>query len=219
VKIAFHVLVAALWLAVTVVGESRAQEPSPTPNPVGRGAVVARPAVQLDFSAVVALKVSVVLAKYQNEKRISNLPYELTVRTDGKNASIRMGARVPLPEANFVPAPPAPPAKPGEPPAKAPPPLQSFSFRDVGTNIDCTATNLDAGRYAVTVTIEDTSVFTAADSLNTAGQRGSGLPTLRTFRTTNALVLRDGQSTEFTAATDKITGEVTKAEVRISVIK
>jgi hypothetical protein len=164
VKISFRVLVAALWLAVTVVGESRAQEPSPTPNPVGRGAVVARPAVQPDFSAVVALKVSIVLAKYQNEKRISNLPYELTVRTDGKNASIRMGARVPLPEANFVPAPPAPPAKPGEPPAKAPPPLQSFSFRDVGTNIDCTATNLDAGRYAVTVTVEDTSVFTAADS-------------------------------------------------------
>ena len=218
-KIPFRVLVAASCLLVILVGQASAQEPKPTPNPVPRSPVVAQPAVQPDFAAVVALKVSIVLAKYQGEKRISNLPYDLTVRTDGKNASIRMGARVPLPDANFVPAPPAPPAKPGEQPAKAPPPLQSFSFRDVGTNIDCTATNLDAGRYAVTLTIEDTSVFTAADSLNTAGQRGSGLPTLRTFRTTNALILRDGQSTEFTAASDKISGEVTKAEVRISLIK
>jgi len=219
VKIPFRVLVAALCLSVIVVGKAWAQEPDPAPNPAARAPVVAPPAVRPDFSGVVALKVSIVLARYQGERRISSFPYDLTVRTDGKNASIRMGARVPLPNANFVPAPPAPPAKPGEQPAKTPPPLQSFSFRDVGTNIDCTATNLDAGRYAVTVTIEDTSVFTAADSLNTGGQRGSGLPTLRTFRTTNALVLRDGQSTEFTAASDKISGEVTKAEVRISLIK
>jgi len=35
----------------------------------------------------------------------------------------------------------------------------------------------------------------------------------------NQLVIRDGQSTEFTVAADKVTGEVMKAEVSISVIK
>jgi hypothetical protein len=42
---------------------------------------------------------------------------------------------------------------------------------------------------------------------------------VRTFRTTNQLVLRDGQSSEFTAATDKVTGEVIKATVTLTVIK
>jgi hypothetical protein len=39
------------------------------------------------------------------------------------------------------------------------------------------------------------------------------------FRTTNALVLRDGQSTEFTAATDKSSGEGIKAAVTLTVVK
>jgi RNA polymerase sigma factor (sigma-70 family) len=34
-----------------------------------------------------------------------------------------------------------------------------------------------------------------------------------------SLILRDGQTSEFTAATDKITGEVTKIDVTLTVIK
>jgi hypothetical protein len=33
------------------------------------------------------------------------------------------------------------------------------------------------------------------------------------------MVLRDGQSTQFTAATDKISGEVTRAEMSLTVVK
>jgi hypothetical protein len=42
---------------------------------------------------------------------------------------------------------------------------------------------------------------------------------VRTYRTTNALVLRDGQSTEFTTAVDKVSGDVFKANVMLAVVK
>jgi hypothetical protein len=47
----------------------------------------------------------------------------------------------------------------------------------------------------------------------------SGVSATHTFRTTNALVLRDGQSTEFTTAVDKVSGEMIKASVTLAVVK
>jgi hypothetical protein len=109
-------------------------------------------------------------------------------------------------------------------PHRAPPPPQKigpFTYRDVGTNIDCLARELDNGRFGVTVTIEDSSLY--EDSQRTGEgakvQKVEGVSSVRTFRTTNQLVLRDGQSSEFTAATDKVTGETIKAAVTLTVVK
>jgi len=71
------------------------------------------------------------------------------------------------------------------------------------------------------VTIEDSSMY--EDNQRTGDgakvQKVEGVSSVRTFRTTNQLVLRDGQSSEFTAATDKVTGEVIKAAVTLTVVK
>jgi hypothetical protein len=45
------------------------------------------------------------------------------------------------------------------------------------------------------------------------------VPTFRSFRSSNVVVLKDGQSTEFAAATDKISGEVVKVDVTLTVVK
>jgi hypothetical protein len=93
-------------------------------------------------------------------------------------------------------------------------------MKDVGTNIDCTASNLDPGRFALTVTIEDSSIYEDSQRTDVAnGSRVSGVSATHTFRTTNALVLRDGQSTEFTTAVDKVSGEMIKASVTLAVVK
>jgi hypothetical protein len=84
----------------------------------------------------------------------------------------------------------------------------------VGTNIDCRVTNLDTGRYSVTVSIEDSSVYRDDPS-----SQVTGVPAFRSFRTLNSLILRDGQTTEFTAAADKVSGEVIRAEVTLTVVK
>ena len=87
-----------------------------------------------------------------------------------------------------------------------------FTYQDVGTNIDCSATSLDENRFKVDVSISDSSVMERR-----AGD--GGIPTLRSLFTNNSVVLKDGQSAQFTAAADKMTGEVVKVDVTLSVDK
>jgi len=165
------------------------------------------------WASIVPLKLTIVLSKYQGDKKVSSLPFELTVRTDSNKASIRMGTRVPLPDFGAPNPAAADPAKPA-------PRIGPFVMRDVFTNIDCTASNLDSGRFAVTLTIEDSSIYEDSERTGSAGaSKVSSVSGTRTFRTTNALVLRDGQSTEFTAAVDKMNGDVIKASVTLTVVK
>jgi hypothetical protein len=186
---------------------------------IEKGAAAAQQARNNYLASVVPLKVTIVLSKYQGEKKVSSLPYELTVRTDGSKSSIRMGTQVPVPGfgAPVPPTPPTPPVAGGPKPA---PRIGPFSLREVGTNIDCTATSLDNGRFAVTVTIEDSSIYEDTQKrTDGSGSKVEGVAAVRTFRTTNALVLRDGQSTEFTTAVDKVNGDVIKAAVTMTIIK
>jgi hypothetical protein len=184
---------------------------------VAQGAAAAQEARDRDLAKIVPVKVKIVLSKYQGEKKISSLPYEMAVRTDGTTSNIRMGTQVPVPGmgAPVPPAPPTPNADGGGKPAPpAPGRIGPFNYHDVGTNIDCRVTNLDTGRYSVTVSIEDSSVYRDDPS-----SQATGVPAFRSFRTLNSLILRDGQTTEFTAAADKVSGEVIKAEVTLTVVK
>ena len=201
-------VLAAVGLLVISSADARAQDAAPpAPRTPAAPAAPAPPAPGVGAASIVPLKVTITLSKYQGDKKVSSLPYELTVRTDNNKASIRMTTQVPA----LIVDPAADPGKPRTGP---------FVMRDVGTNIDCNATNLKDGRYSVTVTIEDSSIY--EDSQRTDipnGSKASGASAWRTYRTTNALVLRDGQSTEFTTAVDKITGDVFKANVLLTVIK
>jgi hypothetical protein len=87
--------------------------------------------------------------------------------------------------------------------------------QDVGTNVDCFASTTADGRYKLTVTVEDTSVYSDEQSLEIV----KGNPTFRTFSLTNSAVLRDGQSMQFTSATDKVSGVTGKIDVRLNVVK
>lgn len=153
----------------------------------------AREMAERDQRSIVPLKVQVVLSKYSGGKLISSLPYELTLASDNTRAGIRMGAQVPVRQNNADSAP------------------RLFNYQRVGTNIDGQARPLDSGRYALTLTIEDTSVV--------PGDATATPPTLRDYRSTNGLILRDGQSTQFTAASDKVTGEELRAQVTLTVVK
>ena len=106
-------LVAVLGLVVMSSAIARAQEPAPAapPAPVAPVAPVApkappAPVAQASAAAqaranvlasIVPLKVTIMLSKYQGDKKVTSMPYELTVRTDSNNASIRMKTQVPTP--------------------------------------------------------------------------------------------------------------------------
>jgi type II secretory pathway component GspD/PulD (secretin) len=87
----------------------------------------------------------------------------------------------------------------------------SIEYKSVGTNIDCSATSTDDGRFQVQLSIEDSSV---------AERRNSDFPpTLRSFSASNMVVLKDGQTTQFSAAADKTTGEVVRVDITMTVEK
>ena len=46
-----------------------------------------------------------------------------------------------------------------------------------------------------------------------------GVPVIRNFEAQNSLVLRDGQTRQFTAASDRVTGEIIKIDVTLKVVK
>jgi Flp pilus assembly secretin CpaC len=155
-------------------------------------------------SRIVPLKLQVVLSKHQGEKRVSSMPYMLSLATGQPRVSLRMGGEIPI----------ATSAGGGAPAA-----VVSYNYRSVGTNIDCWATALDDGRYSVNIGLEDSSVYSADQEGGGLSKARSDQPSFNTFKVNETVILRDGESSQFTSATDKISGQVIKVDVTLTVLK
>jgi hypothetical protein len=156
---------------------------------------------------IVPLKVQVVISRYQGEKKLSSLPYTLSVNANDRSEMSRMRMGVKVPVRTIAPA-----VVDGKEM-----PTGVIQYQDVGTNIDCYASQAADGRFKVTVSVEDTSVV---GEEGTAGaSRLPNNPAFRSFSLTNSAMLKDGQSTQFSAATDKVSGEVVKIDVTLTVVK
>jgi hypothetical protein len=165
--------------------------------------------------AITPLKVQVVFSKYQGEKKVASLPYTLTCNADDKNpAMLRMGIEVPV--SVFQP-------KEGG---------TSFQYKNVGTAIDCRANTVDDGRFRLEVNVEQSSIYSTIDekARRTPAPEGppawgvadtplANVPMFRTFKSTFVPILRDGQSAQYTAATDPVIGEVVKIDVTLTVLR
>ena len=156
---------------------------------------------------VVPLKVQVVISRYQGEKKISSMPYALTLNA-GNRSTLRMGTQVPVMMVSPAPA--------QVVDGKTIPQLGPIQYKDVGTNIDCSSTALDDGRFLLSITVDDSSVYPDEQSALT-GSKGN--PWFRSFRASNSMVLKNGETGQFTTATDKVSGEIVKVDVTLTVMK
>jgi hypothetical protein len=154
---------------------------------------------------IAQLKITVVISRYQGDKRVTNLPYVFGVSANTNRTTLRMGSDVPVFSR-------AQKAATGE----APPP--SFTYRSVGTNIDCVANTASPGLYSLMLTIEDSSVELTGRKPASAAVVDD-IPSFRNFRASFTTLLRDGQTTQHTSATDPVSGEVTKIDVTLNVMK
>ena len=157
---------------------------------------------------VVPLQLQVVVARYKGETRVSSLPYMLTINSGpppnspfggGTTGSLRMGTKIAVPSTTLS-------------EGKT---TTTFQYRDIGTSIDAGAVRRQDGAFNVTVTVADSGVY--PDDQKTPSS--SGLPVIRSFESTNRLILRDGQTSQFTAASDRISGETLRVEVTLKVQK
>ena len=185
-------MVCAFALASTAI--ARTQEKPTTPP------VVRIPVVQQTPPPVTPLRVQVVIARYQGEKKLSSMPYTLTMNAGG-HANIRMGTKIPIMMLAMTNVPKDAPGGP-------------IQYQDVGTNIDCSTTEVEGGRYALTISVDDSSVY-PDDQAGTA----KGNPSFRSFRAGNTMVLKNGETGQFTSATDKVTGETVRVDVTLTVVK
>jgi hypothetical protein len=153
---------------------------------------------------VVPAKVEVVISRYAGEKKTSSLPYALMVNVNSaRQTGLRMGVDVPIGQTTTT---------------REGVTTSAPTFKNVGTNIDCSASSRDDGRYEVYVNVLDSSIY-VADGETARMPRLAEPAAFRTFSTSNFLTMRDGQTVQFTAATDKISGEVTKIDVTFTLIK
>lgn len=182
------------------------QAPAPAPAP----AAPPQPGrMRVAGGGNVPLRVQIVISRYQGEKRISSMPYELSVRTGAGEAALRLGARVPVPTTMFT------PPTDGSPAPAAP--FPTFNYENVGINIECAATALENGGFDLQIEVNESSAVTDTNELKaiTGGDR----PIFRSYQSTNTLFMRDGQTAQFTAATDRVTGEIVRVEVKLTVLQ
>jgi hypothetical protein len=188
--------VAALVLVITAaVG---AQEPKPALSVTATSPKVVQTSV----------KIQLVLSRYLGEKKLSSLPYLLWVtaasdlgRTDRTN--LRMGVKIPVMSTVI--------AASGASP--------SYSYQDVGTNIDCTAQVIGDGTFKVNLTVSDTSIYFPDKDKGQAIPTSPSIPSFRSFTSNFSILLRDGQTAQYTTATDQVSGEVLKIDATLTVLK
>jgi hypothetical protein len=142
------------------------------------------------------LEVQIVFTKYQGAKKLSSLPYTLTVNAgDNRVTRLRLGIEIPVKGAE----------------GKA-------QYRNVGTNIDCSAEAME-DRFKVNLNLEQSSVYSIGGETSTRAEERTDPPLFQSFSVNLSAVLGDGQTVEHTAATDPVTGEVQKISVTLKVLK
>lgn len=188
---------AVLVLALMLQGIIRAQEPAAAQKPTSEKPAAA----PTKYGALIPLKVLVVITKSQGEKKISSLPYTISVHANGPRVSLRMGAEVPYATSQVSEGKPVP----------------SYSYRNVGVSIDTNAASVEGGEFRLDLTVEDTSIST--NNQAQGAPTVSGVPVFRMFRTNHTILLKDGQTIQLSTATDPVSGEVTRVDVTLTVVK
>ncbi len=203
----YRFIVAAL-VATSALTAVSAQEPSAEPAPKR---IQGGTAAQVRDAAQVGLKVDVVLTRLQGTKKISSLPFVLGVVPNAGKTSLRVGTDVPVVSTVF------PAAPSGD---KAATPQSSYSYRTIGTNIDCSAESVGNGLYRLSLTVDDSSVeLNPTQSPPAQSPVLPNVPSFRNFKSSFSILLRDGQTMPYTSAPDPVSGEVTKIDVGLSVVK
>jgi len=200
-----RIALTSMLAAVPVLAQDK---PAPPPQPTVAGNIPRRTP-----SVATPLKVTVVLSRYQGEKRVSSMPYVMGVTAGatapGPKTTLRMGTDVPVVMTVF-----------GGGEGKSTP-QSSYNYRNLGTNIDCTAwgDEATAGLFQISLTITDSSIGLDASKRGGAPGVMPEVPSFRNFNSSFTALLRDGQTMQYTSATDPVTGDVMKIDVTANVMK
>ena len=164
---------------------------------------VAGAGAQERSAASTPLKVQIVLSRYDGDRKVASMPYTLLVNAGERDnrVTLRMGVALPVSGVG----------------ANGP----TITVQDIGTNMDCTATPTDDGRFRINLAVNHTSVYESDQKhLQAAVPRaGDAAQLIRSFTSSFFVLLRNGESAQSIAATDPVTGEVMKIDVSVAAVK
>jgi len=158
----------------------------------------------------VVLKLQITISRYMGTNKVSSQPYALSL-VAGESGSIKVGVEVPVPAAYTNPT-------RSDNAAAAPFAQPAYVLQQVGTQIDGNATLQPDGRYKLRLTVTERSALPAAQGTE-QGARVSNVPSFRNVVFASTIFLGDGQSTQFSSGSDKVSGEVFKVDVSLAVEK
>jgi hypothetical protein len=162
-------------------------------------AVVARAQAPAQASAqppAATIKLLVVLSRYEGDKKLSSLPYTLSL-VPGQNGSIRAGAEIPVPTTVMG-------ADKG---------TTSYSMQSVGSQVDATVNPTPDGKFKLTLTVTDRSVVTAQTTMASVGN----VPSFRNMMSNSQAILSNGETIQFTSSSDRATNETFRIDVTLTV--
>jgi hypothetical protein len=173
------------------------------------------------------LKVQITISRSKAGAETTSLPFELMVPADGRaDTTLNVGVDVPVPSGEGG----------------------SYRYRRVGNNITCGSAVYTNGMISLNLNVEDSSIhmdapaggaehgamtvagghvsvestpaghvdIVQADRVTLGQTHG---PVFRSFQTTTTLSMREGETVQFTLATDKQTGETLKVSVTASRVR
>jgi hypothetical protein len=155
---------------------------------------------------VTPLKVTVVLTRQPAGKPATaaeKLPFEMWVNT-GSRATVRVSADAPVPTVVV---------QKDEASGKSTP-INSYTYRTVGSNLTVDAAEAGDGRYRLELTIEDSQLMPLAAVPAAITQSGT-----QTYRATTGVLLRDGQTVQHSLGTNSVTGDTITISITAAVIK
>lgn len=198
-------LTAGCAIAIAASATLQAQENKPAPNVVGQSSTPGK---------LTPLRVQLVISRFSGEKKIASLPYTLWVTAnETSRTSVRMGSDVPVVQTVFG-------ASTAGDKDKASIPQRSYSYKNVGTHIDCTASSAADGAFRLVIVLNDSSIqFDPKGSGQSSAAGMADAPVFRNFSSDFRILLRDGQTAQYTSATDPVSGEVLKVDVTLNVLK
>jgi hypothetical protein len=168
--------------------------------------LVEKPKAAERAKILIPVKVQIVFTEQEGEKKISSVPYSFTAIASElgpyEGTSIRHGVRIPIET---------------ETDGKE----HKITYLDIGTNIDCRILVEEDGRFHFSLTLDRSALYpsNAASDEKQDISRANGQPFVRTFRTNENMILKDGQTTETVLSTDPLSGHTLRVTVTINVQK
>jgi hypothetical protein len=155
-------------------------------------AAQAQPQAQSDK---IPVKLLVVISSFEGDKKVSSMPYTLLATANGSEVTFQSGSNVPIPSSNGGGA----------------------SYTNIGTTLRCTVTT-EAGSFKVSINFSDKTVLSNKTPPTSANSpvRNPDYPTLHDVNYISAVSIKDGETKQLISAPDKVTGEIMRIDVTLT---